>query len=65
MPSTPGPDNWEDEFKAIQDEIAKRFEEGQILGGPTVIVNGPVYDWNKFVEEVRKAGIDLRRRGDK
>lgn len=31
--------------------------------GPTIILQGPIYGWNDFVEKVREAGIDLKRRG--
>jgi hypothetical protein len=32
-------------------------------GGAVININGPVYGWADFVEQVRQAGVDLRRRG--
>lgn len=34
------------------------------MGGGNIIVQGPIYGWDDFVEKVRQAGLTLRRRGD-
>jgi hypothetical protein len=62
MPTAPNQETWRDEFKAIANEIAENIGEGS--GGPNIIVQGPIYGWDDFVDKVRQAGINLKRRGN-